>query len=294
MRPRHFLSVVLAATLWGFGGITGTLLGDHAGIGPLSIAMWRMLVAGVALLAYLAVRGTLRRLSAAQWRRALLTGTLTAAFEACYFLGISYSSVGLSTLIGIGSAPVFVAAYDWATERRRPPVTTLIALALALGGLALLLSGSLDTGRNGPLGALIALGAGATFAAITVVNRHEVPGLGPVEHTAFAFTFGGLLLVPAAAATGIGAASDGYGWALTIAMGVLITALAYVAYLTGLRSVPPFVATIVALLEPLVAAIAAALIFAERLGPLGIVGGLLLGAAVVLLRPQRDEPESLH
>lgn len=294
MRPRHFLSVVLAATLWGFGGVTGTLLGDHSGVGPLSIAMWRMVVAGLSLLAYLAVRGSLRRLGVRQWRRAALTGALTAAFEACYFVGISFASVGLSTLIGIGSAPVFVAAYDWATERRRPPVTTLVALALALTGLTLLLSGSLDTGRNGPLGALIALGAGATFAAITVVNRHEVPGLGPVEHTAFAFTFGGLLLVPAAAAAGLGMASDLYGWSITIAMGVLITALAYVAYLAGLRSVPPFVATIVALLEPLVAAVAAALIFGERLGPLGIVGGVVLGAAVVLLRPQRDEPESLH
>ncbi len=290
------MSVVLAATLWGFGGVVGILLVERAGLHPLSVAMWRMLVAGVALLAYLAVRGSLRvrSLTGAMRRRAVTTGALTAVFEALFFSSIVQASVGLSTLIGIGSAPVFVAAYDWLTTRRRPETTTVIALLLALGGLALLLSGSLDTGRNGPLGAALALGAGAAFAAITIVNRAEVPGFGPVEHTGLAFTVGGLLLIPVAAIPGLGAAHDAYGWLLTVAMGVVVTALAYVAYLTGLRSVPPFVATIVSLLEPLVAALLAAIVLAERIGWAGIAGGAVLGAAVVLLRPQRDEPESIH
>ncbi len=290
------MSVVLAATLWGFGGVAGTLLGDHAGLHALSIAMWRMLVAGIALLAYLAVRRSLRwrTLTPRMRRRALATGALTALFEALFFSGIAQASVGLSTLIGIGSAPVFVAAYDWWSTRRRPERPALVALALALAGLALLMGGSLDTGRNGMLGGALALAAGASFAAISVINRTEVPGFGPVEHTALAFTAGGLMLVPVAALAGIGAADDAYGWALTLAMGVLITALAYVSYLRGLRSVPPFVATIVTLLEPLVAAILAAMVLGERLGWVGVLGGVALGSAVVLLRPQRDEPSVLH
>ncbi|WP_082105265.1 DMT family transporter [Demequina subtropica] len=303
MQPRHFASVVTAATLWGFGGVLGTMLSRHSDLGSMSIAMWRMLVAGAALLLYLAVRRALRPLPGPAWRRALLTGALTALFEACFFSAIPYSSVGLATLIGIGSAPVCVALWDWAHGRQRPSAATLGALVLALGGLALLLGGSLDAGGGGPLGPLLALGAGASFAAISVVNRTPVDGLGPVEHTAVAFTWGGLLLVPAAALAGIagpatlggvGAPSDAYGWALTLGMGVVVTALAYVLYLGGLRTVPPFVATIVSLLEPLVAAILAAFVFGERLGWAGIGGGAALAAAIVLLRPQRDEPESIH
>ncbi|WP_062463517.1 DMT family transporter [Demequina soli] len=294
MQPRHFVSVVAAATLWGFGGVLGTLLGDHAGLHAFSIAMWRMLVAGGALLAYLAARGGLRMLRGAALRRAAVTGLLTALFEALFFSAIGASSVGLATLIGIGSAPVCVAAWDWATTRRRPPAATLGALVLALAGLTLLLGGSADTGADGLVGALLALGAGASFAAISVVNRAPVAGLGPVELTAFAFAIGGLALVPAALAAGIGAATDLYGWAITLGMGIVVTALAYVLYLGGLRTVPPFVATIVSLLEPLVAAVTAAFVFGEDLGWVGVAGGAVLGCAVVLLRPQRDEPETIH
>jgi len=39
----------------------------------------------------------------------------------------------------------------------------------------------------------------------------------------------------------------------------------------------------------LVAAILGAIVLSERLGPTGIAGGVLLGIAVLILRPQRDE-----
>jgi len=287
--------VVVAASLWGGGGVVGLKLAEHAGIHPLSVAMWRMLVGGLTLVVALAVSGRLRfRLGRAAWTRILLTGALTALFEAGYFTAIAIASVGLATLIGIGSAPVFVALFDWLVRHERADRLTLAALVLALAGLTLLLSGSLDMGGNGAWGAVIALANGAVFGAITVVNRTPVPGLDPVPLTGLGFTAGGLLLVPVALIPGIGAPSDAVGWGWTLLLGIAITALAYVAYLTGLRTVPPFVATIVALLEPLIAALLGALVLGERLGVVGMVGGALLGTAVVLLRPQRDEPESIH
>lgn len=296
MQPRHFLSVVAAATLWGFGGVLATLLADHAGLHPLSIAMWRMLIAGGSLLGFLAVTRALRwrGLTAKMRRRIVLTAALTAAFEALFFTAITQASVGLATLVGIGSAPVCVAAFDWLTTRRMPARRTLVALGLALAGLTLLMGGSLDIGPSGTLGVVLALGAGAAFAGITVVNREAVPGLGPVELTAWAFAVGGVILVPAAFIPGLGAPADAHGWVLALAMGVLVTALSYVLFLIGLRTVPPFVATVVTLLEPLVATVVAAIVLAERLGPWGIAGGAVLGAAVILLRPQRDEPETIH
>jgi DME family drug/metabolite transporter len=292
VRPRHFLLVVLAAVLWGSGGVVGKLLGDHASLHPMSVAMWRMAVGGLVLLAYLGARGRvdLRSLTPTMWVRIALTGGFTAIFEAMYFTAINLSSVGLTTLIAIGSAPVMVAAFDWLILRTRPPRLTIIALALALTGLVLLLNGSVDGGRNAIVGALLAVVVGAAFAGVTVVNRRPIVGLPPVLLTGTAFTVGALMLVPFALLAGIGAPADAEGWGLVLLLGVVITAFAYIAYLTGLVTVPPFVATIVTLLEPLIAAVLGAIVFAERLGPWGIVGGVVLGAAVVLLRPQRDAP----
>ena len=46
--------------------------------------------------------------------------------------------------------------------------------------------------------------------------------------------------------------------------------------------------------KPVLGAVLGAVVFGERLGILGVIGGALMGAAVVLLRPQRDEPETIH
>ena len=290
MRNRDFLLVTLAAALWGTGGVLGLELSRHAAIHPLSVAMWRMLVGGLSLVILQAVRGRLTfRFSTAAWRRILISAVLTAAFEALFFTALTLSSVGLTTLIGIGSAPVFVAISDKVFRRERPQKRTAAALTLALVGLALLMSGSLDVGEHGLWGAVLALANGAVFAAITIVNRVPVPGLAPVPMTAIVFSIGGLLLVPVAAIPGLGVATDVAGLALMLALGMMITAGGYVAFLTGLQTVPPFVATIVSLLEPVIAAVLGAIVLGERLGPAGIAGGAVLGATVVLLRPQRDK-----
>jgi drug/metabolite transporter, DME family len=66
------------------------------------------------------------------------------------------------------------------------------------------------------------------------------------------------------------------------------TALAYVLFVRGLRSVPATAATIATLLEPLTSTILAWLLFGERLGRLGAWGGLLLGAAMLMLVLDRN------
>lgn len=296
MRPRHFLYAVAAASLWGGGGVAGVLFGDHVGVSPLGIAAWRMAIAGIALLGFLAVTGMLRpsTWSPAAWRRMVATGLLTAAFEAAFFGAIHLSSVGLATLIGIGSAPVFVALYDAVVLHIRPAPRSLAASGLALVGLVLLVGGGIAQEPGVLGGALLACAAGGAFAAITIVNRRPVPGLGAIDLTGVAFTVGAVVIIPFALWTGLEVPTDAKGWLLALLMGLAFTALAYALYLTALQTVPPFVATVVTLLEPLIGAILGALLLSERLGVLGIIGGALLGTAVVMLRPQRDEPATIH
>lgn len=296
MRTRDFVFAVTAACLWGGGGVVGVLFGEREGLEPVGIAVWRMGLAGVSLLGFLAIVGRLsvRDWTRPMWVRMAITGALTAAFEYFFFTSVTLASVGLATLVGIGSAPVAVAAFDAVTTRQRPAARSLLALALSLVGLALLVGGSIGQGAQMLLGVLVALGAGVSFAAITIVNRRPVPGLNPIALTGSTFTAGALMLLPFAIATGTGLPTGLGGWALAIALGVIITGIAYVLFLAALETVPPFVATIVTLLEPLLGAILGAVVFGEKLGVLGIVGGALMGTAVLLLRPQRDEPETIH
>lgn len=296
MRTRDFLFAVAAACLWGGGGVVGVVFGHHEGLEPVGIAAWRMGLAGVSLLVALALVGRLhpRAWTRAVWVRMAVTGAFTAAFEYAFFTSVTLASVGLATLVGIGSAPAVVAGYDAVVTRTPPSARSVVALGLSLGGLCLLVGGSVGQGAGMVLGAVVALGAGVSFAAITIVNRTPVAGLNPVALTGGSFTMGAVILLPFALAAHTGLPHDAQGWALAVVLGVGITAIAYVLFLTALQTVPPFVATIITLLEPLLGAILGAIVFGERLGAAGMLGGALMGAAVVLLRPQRDEPETIH
>lgn len=298
-RPRDFALVVLGAVLWGTGGLTGAALGRAGELDPVAVAAWRLLAGGGLLLAGLGVAGRLRGVSRtrAVVRRVVLTAALVAVYQGCYFAAVARVSVSTATLVALGAAPVMVATATALRRRRRPPARTLVALALALSGLALLVTapavastGSADGSGTDVLGVLLALAAAAAFATMTLLNRRPVPGLAPLPLTAWSFTCGGLLLVPLAAtawAGGFGVPATGTGWALLVFLGLVPTAAAWGAYFSGLRTVPATTAALLALLEPLTAAVGAALLLDERLGPAGIAGGIALATAVALLRPRR-------
>lgn len=284
-----FLAVVVGALLWGTGGIAGSALAGDGGLPMVTVAAYRLTVGGGALLLVLVLAGRLRRLArtGAVARRVLLTAVLAAGYQAAYFVAVGRSSVSLATVVALGAAPVLVAAATAALTRRLPSARTLVAVVLAVVGLVLLVG--LSGGGVDPVGgAVTALGAAAAFAALTIVNRTGVPGLDPLLLTALAFLAGGLLLVPVAVLGG-GAVvpSAPSAWWLVLYLGVVPTALAYAAYFTGLRAVPATTASLVALLEPLTAALLATVLLGERLGVGGVLGGLLLAAATVVVAPRR-------
>jgi DME family drug/metabolite transporter len=105
----------------------------------------------------------------------------------------------------------------------------------------------------------------------------------PLQINTIAFAAGALALLPVAALTGFVVTYPPMGWALLLYLGLIPSALAYGLFLTGMRSTPATVASVLTLVEPLTATILAAILFGERLGALGLLGGaLLLGAILVL------------
>ena len=145
-RPRSGVALLaLAGVAWGTGGLLGSLLADEAGLSPLAVAAYRLGLGGL-LVGVLVVGATPfrarpePRLGAdghrrTAWRRIGILAVL-AAFQACYFTAVALSSVGLATLVTIGTAPVVVTAVEAA--RRRAPRGAAVTVVLALAGLGLL------------------------------------------------------------------------------------------------------------------------------------------------------------
>lgn len=290
MRRSDFLLVALAGVLWGTGGLAGAAAGDEGGLAAVAVAAYRLLGGGLVLLVGAALAGGFAGLrpSRALVVRVTATAVLAATYQAAYFAAVERAGVATATLVALGGAPVLVAAGTAVATRRAPSRRTVAATALALVGLVALVGTSGGTGRAPLVGVALALVSAASFAGMTGLGRREVPGARPVPMTAAAFTLGGILLVPVAPLLGdpLTAPTHAEGWWLLVFLAVVPTAAAYGAYFTGLRSVPATTASLLALLEPLTATVGAVVLRDERLGPGGLVGGVLLAAAVVVLRPR--------
>ena len=68
---------------------------------------------------------------------------------------------------------------------------------------------------------------------------------------------------------------------LLAALGIGPTAVAYTLYFRGLRKAPASTAALLSLIEPLTAAVLAALVLGDRLSATGIAGAVMLLAAVI-------------
>ncbi len=135
------------------------------------------------------------------------------------------------------------------------------------------------TGIVLPLGSACGYSLRALFIR-TLAGRYH-----PLHPITLSLAAGALILLPFALANGLVTAYPAPGWLLLLHLGLVPTAFAYWLFQRGLQRTPATVASIITLVEPLTSAVLAALLFGERLPPLGLVGaGLLVAAMVSLMR----------
>ena len=294
------LQVCLAGVLWGTGGLVVTVLHDRDGLGAMTVSAWRMLLAALALLAYAGLTRHLRTAAAllrAHPGRALLVGCGTAAYQGLYFVSVLWVGVSVATVVSLGLAPVLAAAWEHLRAGTRPSARQVAVLAAALSGLVLI---SLTAGHGGgpgerpAAGLVLAVVAGAVYAATTLLGHGLAQEGPPLALTTVATTVGAVALVPF---LGVAAmrhepvvTADPVSLLLLAYLGVATMALAYGLLYAGLRTTSGSAATVATLVEPLSAAALAALLLDERLTAVGLLGGALILAAVVALAPEDDRP----
>lgn len=287
MSPRLGLAqICLAGVLWGTGGLAVRVIRDAEPMSVVSISAWRMLIGAAFLLVVVAVArqaGTLRDLVRRRPWHVAAVGVATAAYQALYFAGVVAVGVTVSTVVSLGLAPVIVTVVESVRRRSAPDRAHLLVLAAALVGLVLVSVSAGSAGGPHPvLGVLASIGSGTAYALTTLVG-HSLAGSTPPLSLATASTaIGAIALAPLALLTGPGtsALGDPVVTGSLLYLGVLTMAIAYLLFYAGLRTAPGSSAVVATLLEPLTAAVLAAIVLDERLGAAGIVGGVLILAAV--------------
>ncbi len=302
-RPAIGYALVLSAVgLWSVNATMAKIVIDSGGLSPLRLAELRatgaglLLFAGVALVRPQSLRVTRRELG------------FLAVFGVCglalvhflYFVAISHLDIGIALVIQY-IAPVLVAL--WARFFVHEPVRRRlwVALALALTGLSLVVEIWSGGGLSG-VGVAASLGAACAYALyILMAERSLQRGRDVFSLLAWGFVFaavfwsivqpwwsfpGGILTADASL---LGRLADVSApvWLLLGYIIVLGTIVPFILMVTALHYIPATRATVVAMVEPVLAGLVAYAWLGEEIEPVQIVGGLLVLAGIVLAQTAR-------
>jgi drug/metabolite transporter (DMT)-like permease len=268
--------LVFGACVIGFSAVLVRL----TGVGPSASGFWRLLCA-LPLLALMTRRaeGELGRPTPI----ALLVGLLFALDLGFWHYGIKFTSVSASTVLS-NLTPVVVTAFAWVFLKQRPRPLFLLALVVAVGGAWMMGAGK-GAGTpvlNAPLGDFFSLTTALWYALYFLAVARARQTEGTSRLMLWSGLAGAPLLLVAALLLGEPVVPTTLaGAAACLGLGLVhIGGQGSIAWAMG--RLPPALASVVVLVQPVVATYAGFLLFGEALGPLQTAGAVVALAGVVL------------
>ena len=222
-----------------------------------------------------------------------------ALVQLFYFLAIHRLQIGVSLLIQY-LGPLFVALFAFFVLREHVRGRIWIALALALGGLTLVVDLWHGVSLDG-LGVLFSLCSAVTFAAYMLLAEHAVGRRDPISLLCFGFLFASIFWaivqpwwsfpfdVPGRSVSLLGRLSGVHMplWALMTWMILIGTIIPFFLIVGSMRHITATRAGILAMVEPVVASVVAYAWLGETLNGTTLVGGAVVLCGIVLAQSAR-------
>lgn len=242
----------------------------------MAISAFRLSLAAAPIAVAAALRGGYGVHDRATDRRLAVAGLALAAHFALWIASLAYASVAVATLL-VCTTPIWTEAYAVIRARRiRADVLASIALAFAGVGIVVGTPARIDT----PLGIALATAGAIAIAGYLVLVRASTARYSTLAVVGRTYPVAAAVLLAATFALHdpIPAFTDARAWGGIVAMAFVSQLFGHTALNAAVRRLSPtFVAT-VTLIEPVIAAAFAAVLFNERPGP-----GTLAGSVVILL-----------
>jgi DME family drug/metabolite transporter len=210
-------------------------------------------------------------------RRSTAVGAVgVAVFQLGYFLAVERTGVAIGTVVTIGSGPVITGVIHAARTRTPPHRSWLFGTALSIVGVVLL--GAVGRSASADVvGIAVAVLAGLGWAVFsTVAKEHIVHDADSTATMATLFCGGAVLLAPFLLWHSPGWVVSSRGAAVAVVLGVVTVGVAYTLYGWALRHLPAPTVITLTLLEPVTAAVLAAVVVHEDVHASGWVGVALV------------------
>ncbi len=281
-----WLTLSLAVLFVSFGAVLVRLAAAPA----LGVAFFRVAFATLMLAPFAAGRAR-HSWPALGGRRVLLllaAGLALALHFATWIASLSYTSIASSVLL-VNTAPLFTLVLSRLFLRERIARSVLLALPVALCGMALIALADWSGAPGSLRGNLLALAGAATVAAYQVIGRGLRDALPLSAYVLGVWAAAATVL--AAFALALGTPLAGYTprtWLALLALALVPTIGGHGLVNKSLRSLPAPTVGLFLLGEPVGASVLAFLVFGDVPGPWTLVGGVLVLGALGLVVAGRD------
>lgn len=284
---------ILGGIFWGFSGSCGQYLFTYHSINSQWLVAVRILVSGIILLAFSAIRQkkevfAVFRKKSHIIRLAVFTVLGLVMCQYSYFKAIEHSNAGTATVLQYLS-PAMILVFLCLKNKKLPVLREAVAIVLAIGGTFIIATG----GNVGNLSISPAALIWGLLAAVFLVCYSLIPvPLLEVADTAsvlgWGMVAGGIVLLPVFRPwENMPQISFSFIAAL---MGVIIvgTVLAYSFYLKGIQLIGATKASIISSIEPVAATVISALWLGTDFSFTDIIGFVMIISTIFIVSIKKE------
>lgn len=281
---------LLGAALWGSCAVFSKHLMDTGELDTMWMSNFRMLMSGIILVSFSAIRKPKSFCDIWKDRKSLprLFAIGAFAFGVCqvsYFLSINYCNAGLASAIQ-QTAPVFVLVFVLFKEHRFPRLSEILVLLLVIfGSFMIATNGDLNSLSVAPAALIWGLVSALTAALYIVLPGKLVNRFGTCETTGWGMIIGGLLISPICK---LWMFPETISAATVLGLFYIIvpgSVVAFAVFLYGATFIDPVKAGVYNLFEPVVATFASLIFLGQAFTTGDYIGiaSILIGIAFLTI-----------
>jgi len=280
-------AIIIASFLW---GTTGTAAHYALNVSALGIGAFSTGVGGLLLL-IMARKYLYRdhRLLLKHVGVFLFGAIAVAIYPLAFYSSMRLSGIAIGTVVSIASAPLFAAILDKLISNKPISLHWLLSFLMGAVGITLLVLGKgqplahIDSSEQQRLGVLLGCIAGFSYASYSWAAKHLMEK-GVHSRSAMSGLFGGaaLLLLPSLYFTGENLFANVTNMSVSFYIAIIPMLGRYLLFAFGLNFVDASKATLITVIEPLIATLFAVYIIGEAFSMLGWAGAGLVFVCLLM------------
>jgi drug/metabolite transporter (DMT)-like permease len=291
MHWRGFASILAASALWGVAGVVAKSLFLRGTVTPEVIVEIRVTAGLVLTWLLLRMQGLSPKVPRDAAVGLLPLGLAMILSQSMYYVTISLADVATAIFLQY-TAPALVVAYTAVVQHERLTAVQMGCLGGAIAGGYLMVVGPSGLAVS-PAAVAAGIASALGFAGWILIGRARRGTVGPWHMLFYGLLVGSVvwsLYVPPWVAY-LRQFTPGE-WGLIVFVVVFATVAPFALFLYGLRFIDSRAASLTATVEPVIAAVVAAVALGEALAGREIVGALMILASVVTLQLAPGRPEA--